>query len=76
MQSPGIGSPPTLWSVIVDLGTIMVPVGVSFSLLTCYNEGFSGGSIVKNVSPNAGDVGDRGLIPGSGRFIHLCCVFR
>ena len=54
----------------------MVPLGVSFSLLTCYNEGFPGGSVVKNVSANAGGIGDRGLIPGLGRFIHLCCVFR
>ena len=29
--------------------------------------GFSGGSVVKNLPANAGDAGDVGLIPGSGR---------
>ena len=29
--------------------------------------GFPGGSIVKNPRANAGDAGDVGLIPGSGR---------
>ena len=29
--------------------------------------GFRGGSVVKNLPANAGDVGDAGLIPGSGR---------
>ena len=29
--------------------------------------GFLGGSIVKHLLANAGDVGDSGLIPGSGR---------
>jgi len=29
--------------------------------------GFSGGSVVKNLSANAGDAGDTGSIPGSGR---------
>ena len=29
--------------------------------------GFPGGSVVKNLPANAGDVGDTGLIPGSGR---------
>ena len=28
---------------------------------------FPGGSLVKNLPPNARDVGDAGLIPGSGR---------
>ena len=28
---------------------------------------FPGGSVVKNPSANAGDTGDLGLIPGSGR---------
>ena len=30
---------------------------------------FPGGSMVKNPSTNAGDAGDVGLIPGSGRFL-------
>ena len=30
-------------------------------------EQLSGGSVVKNPSANAGDSGDTGLIPGSGR---------
>ena len=25
---PGIGSPPTIWSLMVDLGTVMAPMGV------------------------------------------------
>ena len=29
--------------------------------------GFPRGSVVKNLSANAGDTGDAGLIPGSGR---------
>ena len=31
------------------------------------SEGFPGGSVVKNLPPNAGDTGDKGLIRGSGR---------
>ena len=31
------------------------------------NLGFPGGSVVKNLLANAGDPGDAGLIPGSGR---------
>ena len=30
------------------------------------SQGFSGGSVVKNLPDNAGDVGDVGLIPGLG----------
>ena len=30
--------------------------------------GFPGGSVVKNPPANAGDAGDMGSIPGSGRF--------
>ena len=30
--------------------------------------GFPGGSVVNNLPANAGDTGDVGLIPGSGRF--------
>ena len=29
--------------------------------------GFPGGSVVKHLPPNAGDMRDMGLIPGSGR---------
>ena len=29
--------------------------------------GFPGGAVVKNLDANAGDTGDAGLIPGSGR---------
>ena len=29
--------------------------------------GFPGGSVVKNPPANAGDTGDKGLIPGSGK---------
>ena len=34
-------------------------------LLVCY--GFPGGSVVKNPSADAGDIGDAGSIPGLGR---------
>ena len=34
---PGIGPRPIFW-IMVGLGTVMAPVGVSFSLLMCYNE--------------------------------------
>ena len=30
-------------------------------------QGFPGGSVVKNLPASAGDIGDLGLIPGSGR---------
>ena len=30
----------------------------------CSRRGFPGGSVVKNMPANAGDVGDMGLIPG------------
>ena len=32
-----------------------------------FKGGFPGGSVVKNLSANAGDTGDLGSIPGSGR---------
>ena len=32
-----------------------------------YVNGFPGGSVVKNLPANAGDTGDVGSIPGSGR---------
>ena len=32
---PGIGLPPTFWSLMVGLGTVVAPVGVSFSWLVC-----------------------------------------
>ena len=35
---PGIGPLPTFWSLMVDLRTVMVLVGVSFTLLMCYDE--------------------------------------
>ena len=31
------------------------------------SEGFLGGSVIKKLPANAGDTGDAGLIPGSGR---------
>ena len=40
------------------------PISLYYICLTL-KEGFSGGLVVKNLPPNAGDVG---LIPGSGRF--------
>ena len=35
---PGMGPPPTFLSLMVSLGTVMVPVGVSFVVLMCYSE--------------------------------------
>ena len=35
---PGIGSPPTFWPFMVSPGTVMAPVGVSYSMLIYYNE--------------------------------------
>ena len=32
-----------------------------------HNKGFPGGSVVKNLPANAGDLGDMGSIPGLGR---------
>ena len=34
--------------------------------MTSFNLGFSGGSVIKNLPDN---VGDMGLIPGSGRYL-------
>ena len=34
-----------------------------------FTQGFPGGSVVKNLPANAGDARDKGLIPGSGRFL-------
>ena len=34
-----------------------------------FTQGFPGGSVVKNLPANAGDAKDKGLIPGSGRFL-------
>ena len=35
---PGIRPPSTFWSWLINLGTVMAPAGVSFSLLMCYTE--------------------------------------
>ena len=35
---PEIGPPPTFWSLVARLGTVMVTVGVSFSLLMYYKD--------------------------------------
>ena len=35
---PGIGPPPTFWSLMVSLGTVVATPGVSFSLLMCYSD--------------------------------------
>lgn len=36
---PGIGLPPTFWPFMVGLRTLVVPVGMSLSMLMCcYNE--------------------------------------
>ena len=36
--------------------------------ISVYVKGFPGGAVVKNPPASAGDAGDAGLIPGSGRF--------
>ena len=38
-----------------------------YFFLGCIHWGFPGGSVVKNLPANAGDAGDGGSIPGSGR---------
>ena len=40
---------------------------ISEYILVCFLLGFPGGSVVKNLPAIAGDSGDRGSIPGSGR---------
>ena len=35
---PEIGPPPTFFTFMVSLATVMAPGGVSLSLLMCYNE--------------------------------------
>ena len=40
---------------------------MGFASLYPKGRGFLGGSVVKNLPTNAGDIGDTGLIPGSGR---------
>ena len=52
---------------IVSFGTVIAPVGVSFSLLVCYNGASHVALVVKNLPANAGDIRDVGSIPGSGR---------
>ena len=37
-EFPGFGLLPTFWSLMIGLGTVLVPLGLSFSLLMCYNE--------------------------------------
>ena len=59
----------------------MVPVGVSFSLLMCYNENFPGGAVAKNSPANAGDavsVPELGRYPrgGNGNQLQYCCLER
>ena len=44
---------------------VHVLINYCFSLFSSW--GFPGGSVVKNPPANAGDTGDAGLIPGSGR---------
>ena len=39
----------------------------SFFEKNCQNCGFSGGTVIKNLSANAGDARDAGLIPGLGK---------
>ena len=49
---------------------VCVSVCVCVCLCVCRvaGEGFPGGSVVKNLPANAGDTGDTGLVPESGRF--------
>ena len=43
----------------------MVAIFLVFSGISIlFSEGFSGGSVVKNLPSNAGDTGDTDLIPG------------
>ena len=55
----------TLWiSLSWD---IILPLFLSEIVLVLLKMGFPGGLVVKNPPANAGDPGDGGLIPGSGR---------
>ena len=45
----------------------MVKTAVHFAFYM-HSLGFPGGSVVKNLPSSAGDTGNEGLIPGSGRF--------
>ena len=38
-------------------------------LVLCFESRFPGGSVVKNLPANVGDLRDMGLIPGSERFL-------
>ena len=40
---------------------------MNFKHFVCYDMGFPGGAVVKNLPANAGDAGDSGSIRGSGR---------
>ena len=44
----------------------ILSIWCKYSNVLCY--GFPGGSMVKNLSANAGDSGDTGLIHGLGRY--------
>ena len=58
---------------MVDLGTVMAPLGVSFSLLMCYNEGV----YTEDQGPGL-RAGSPGLSPGLRQLIliSLCCDLR
>ena len=49
------------------LETIMVPVGVSFSMLMCYNGASQVALMVRNLPANAVGTSDMGSIPRLGR---------
>ena len=64
---PGKSQDAHFLTFIVSFGTVIAPVGVSFSLLVCYNRASHVALVVKNLPANAGDIRDVGSIPGSGR---------
>ena len=59
----------TFWNVeIEEISYLFKRIGcVTFPVPNFSGLGFPGGSVVENLPANAGDAGDVGLIPGSGR---------
>ena len=69
---PGVSPVPTPLAGWVGYASpwvplVPAPLGTELVAVALRDEGFPGGSVVTNPPANAGDAGDAGLIPGSGR---------